>query len=63
MELLPLSLRAGVLTVLTPCLVAFIGASLAFPKIWDTISSRVGLQSAASDASDASDDGDATFRR
>ncbi len=49
-----LGVPSNVWLIVSGSLVAFIGASLAFPKIWDTISSRVGLQSAAGSLADRS---------
>ena len=49
-----LGVPSSVWLIVSGSLVAFIGASLAFPKIWDTISSRVGLQSAAGTLADRS---------
>jgi len=49
-----LGVPSNVWLIVSGSLVAFIGASLAFPKIWDTISSRVGLQSAAGTLADRS---------
>lgn len=49
-----LGVPSNVWLVVSGSLVVFIGASLALPKIWDTISSRVGLQAAAGDLTDRS---------
>ena len=49
-----LGVPSNVWLIVSGSLVAFIGASLAFPKVWDTISSRVGLSSAAGTLADRS---------
>ena len=49
-----LGVPSNVWLIVSGSLVAFIGASLAFPRIWDTISSRVGLSSAAGTLADRS---------
>lgn len=49
-----LGVPSNVWLIVSGGLVAFIGASLAFPKIWDAISTRVGLQSAAGGFADRS---------
>jgi cytochrome c biogenesis protein CcdA len=57
-----LGVPSNVWLIVSGGLVAFIGASLAFPKIWDKISSRVGLQSAAGSLADRSTNKTGTAR-
>ena len=57
-----LGVPSNVWLIVSGGLVAFIGASLAFPKIWDRISSRVGLQSAAGSLADRSTNKTGTAR-
>jgi cytochrome c biogenesis protein CcdA len=49
-----LGVPSNVWLVVSGGLVAFVGTSLAFPKIWDSISIRLGLQSAAGGFADRS---------
>ena len=48
--------------ILSGALVVFIGASMVFPKIWDTLSTRVGLSSAAGNLSERSSNSTGTTR-
>ncbi len=57
-----LGVPSNVWLIVSGGLVAFIGASLAFPKIWDTISSKAGLQSAAGTLADRSTNKTGTAR-
>jgi cytochrome c biogenesis protein CcdA len=49
-----LGVPSNVWLIVSGGLIAFVGTSLAFPKIWDAISTRVGLQSAAGGLADRS---------
>ncbi len=57
-----LGVPSNVWLIVSGALVVFIGASLAFPRVWDTISLRIGLQSAAGKLSERSGRASGTTR-